>query len=112
MFLAFFNQINCRVVGPRDFNVFTRFFNNWTFIIVLAIVFGIQWSATESNGFSLIWLFQTAALDRKTFWTCVIYGSSALFASFLLKLTPLSWIAKVPIKLNEDQALGGNTKLI
>jgi hypothetical protein len=37
-----FNQINCRVVGPRDFNVFTAFFNNWIFIMVIAIIFAVQ----------------------------------------------------------------------
>jgi len=39
VFLQFFNQINCRVVGPKDFNVFISFFNNWIFILVLVTIF-------------------------------------------------------------------------
>jgi len=112
IFLAFFNQINCRVVGARDFNVFTGVFRNWIFIVVLAVIFGVQWAATETNGFSLVWLFRTAAIDRQTFWTCVFYGSSALFASFVLKLTPVAWVAKVPVKLDEDKVLGGDSKIV
>ena len=50
VFLQFFNEINCRVVGPRELNVFKKFFSNWWFIIIMAVVFVVQWSACN-------WLF-------------------------------------------------------
>jgi Cation transporting ATPase, C-terminus len=46
VFLQFFNLINCRVVGPRDFNVFTHFFNNWILQFVLVVILFVQWSAS------------------------------------------------------------------
>jgi len=41
VFLCFFNLINCRTVGIRDYNVFSNFFNNWMFIFILALIFGL-----------------------------------------------------------------------
>jgi len=40
-FLQLFNQINCRVVGVKDYNVFTRFFSNWIFIAMCVMIFAI-----------------------------------------------------------------------
>lgn len=57
IFLQFFNMINCRVVGPKDFNVFTSFFNNWIFLVVLACIFAVQWYSVASANTPLSWLF-------------------------------------------------------
>ena len=35
IFLQLFNEINCRQVGRRDFNVFEKFLHNWYFLGVL-----------------------------------------------------------------------------
>jgi magnesium-transporting ATPase (P-type) len=112
VFLQFFNQINCRVVGPKDFNVFTNFFNNWIFIFVLALIFFIQWSASHTGGLSLTWMFQTAEIDQQVFWTTVFWGATALVVSAMLKLSPKEWLEKVPIKIDEKNALGANSKLV
>lgn len=34
IFLQIFNQINCRKVGPKDFNVFENFFHNFYFLLI------------------------------------------------------------------------------
>lgn len=112
VFLQLFNQINCRVVGPRDFNVFTSFFNNWIFIFVIGLIFAVQYYASTEQGFSLTWMFLTAEIDRQTFWTTVFYGSTTILVSFVLKLSPREWIDKVPIKINEDEALGADSKIV
>jgi Ca2+-transporting ATPase len=39
VFLQFFNELNCRVVGPRELNVFKKFFNNWTYILVVVCTY-------------------------------------------------------------------------
>ena len=36
VFLHLFNQINCRKVGIRDFNVFAQITRNWYFLAVLS----------------------------------------------------------------------------
>ena len=127
VFLQLFNQINCRVVGPRDFNVFTAFFSNWIFLLITLIIFTIQYMASRSgtcvpnadgltvdcSGQSLFMgLFQTATIDGKTFWTTFVWGSTVLAISFLLKLTPQRFIEKIPIKINEDEALGADSKIV
>lgn len=56
VFLQFFNEINCRVIGPSEYNIFKKFFNSWVFLLVLALTFFVQWSACE--WFTLI--FETA----------------------------------------------------
>jgi len=35
---------------------------------------------------------------------CIIWGSTTLLASILLKLTPEAWLKKIPIKIDEDKA--------
>lgn len=112
IFLQFFNQINCRVVGPKDFNVFTSFFNNWIFLVVLASIFAIQWFSVASANTPLAWLFGTTQIPQKDFWTSVIWGSTTLVVSFILKCTPQAWIEKMPIKIDENSALGENSKLV
>lgn len=62
VFLQFFNQINCRVVGPADFNVFASFFSNWIFILVLAVIYFVQLWASTPNGIG--WLFETCAIEQ------------------------------------------------
>lgn len=132
VFLQLFNQINCRVVGPRDFNVFTAFFSNWIFILITFIIFYIQYSASRlgnlepvvdaegvpTGGYKLdgaslfMILFQTMPIDSKTFWTTFVWGSTVIFVSFMIKLTPQRWLEKLPVKINEDEKLGEGSKLV
>lgn len=88
VYLQFFNMINCRVVGARDFNVFTRFFVNFYQLFILLLIFGLQWSINTSL---LSWLFGTTQLTQKEFWSTVVLGMSALIPVFLVKLTPTRW---------------------
>lgn len=39
VFLQLFNQINCRKVGARDFNVFEDFTHNIYFLLILFVTF-------------------------------------------------------------------------
>lgn len=56
VFLQFFNQINCRTVEARDFNVFRRFWANGMFVAVLVLIFLVQWSASNW----IFFIFETA----------------------------------------------------
>jgi magnesium-transporting ATPase (P-type) len=110
VFLQFFNQINCRVVGPTDFNVFAGFFSNWIFILVLAVIYFVQLWASSPNG--LGWLFETCAIESQDFYSSIVWGSTSLLVAFLLKLTPAEWMEKVPIKIDENEALGADSKIM
>jgi magnesium-transporting ATPase (P-type) len=58
VFLNAFNLINCRVLGADEYNIFKKPFNSWILIVVLLIIFGVQWSACEW----LLFLFDTAKI--------------------------------------------------
>lgn len=62
--------------------------------------------------FLLQWVFQTSRLNAQEFFSCVLWGSTALLGSLLLKLTPERWIEKVPVVISEHQALGQNNPLM
>lgn len=99
-------------MGATDFNVFTHFFNNWIFLFVLAVVFCVQWSASHAGGFNLTWMFETAEIDHQVFWTTFFWGSTSLVVAALLKLSPQAWLEKMPIKIDENKALGADSKLV
>ena len=101
------------MVGPKDFNVFTSFFSNWIFLAISVLIFAVQYLASsEIGGFTLTWLFVTEKIKTQDFYTCVIWGSTVLIVSFLLKMTPGEWMEKVPIRIDENKVLGGESKIV
>lgn len=62
--------------------------------------------------FSLSWLFETEPISNTDFGTCIMWGFTVLIVSFMLKLTPAEWMDKVPIKINENQAMGADSKIV
>ena len=59
VFLQIFNQINCRKVGSKDFNVFENFTHNWYFLGVLFGTFGFQIFSNRSSFLSTIFKVET-----------------------------------------------------
>jgi len=108
IFLCFFNLINCRTVGAKDFNVFSHFFNNWMFIFILALIFVMQWVWCNY----VFFLFNTYQISAKDFWTCVVWGATPLAVSAIVKCTPEHWVEKMPVKIHEDQAMGEDNQLM
>lgn len=50
--MTLFNEINCRKVGSRQFNVFSNIFSNIYFILVIAAILGVQFTLVEFFGFA------------------------------------------------------------
>jgi Ca2+-transporting ATPase len=48
--MQFFNEINCRKIGDREFNVLKNFFNNYLFQLVLTFTLTIQILMVEYGG--------------------------------------------------------------
>lgn len=92
IFLQVFNEINCRKIGRRDFNVFEGIHRNLYFIAVVGGTFAGQFVVV--NQFSGI-LFPTTQLDRGEWGACVAVGATPLAIAAALKLTPQSWLEKV-----------------
>jgi Ca2+-transporting ATPase len=108
VFLQWWNEFNCRVVGAAEYNIFKKLHNGWTFILVLAVIFGVQYIACDWFTF----IFETVALDGQQFGQCVVTGATVLIAAFALKLTPQEWVEKLPIKIDENEVMGGESALM
>jgi len=108
VFLQFFNQINCRVIGADEYNIFKKPFNSLWFLLVLSIIFFVQWSATTW----LLFIFETSILTGEQFFTGVIYGMTVWIAALALKLTPSHWVEKIPIHVNENEVMGADNPLM
>ena len=108
VFLQWWNEFNCRVVGAAEYNIFKKLHNSWTFILVLAVIFGVQYIACDWFTF----IFETVALDGQQFGQCVVTGATVLIAAFALKLTPKEWVEKLPIKIDENEVMGGESALM
>jgi len=101
VFMNIFNEINCRKIGKKDFNVFENLFHNWYFIIVVVGTFATQiLSAVYFPGFSGV-----VKIERGEWGACIAVGSTVFLASAILKMTPEHWVDRVPTGkvVNEDE---------
>ena len=97
IFMQIFNFFNARKLGVREFNMFSRTFNNWLFLGVLALIILAQVAMVEFGGR----MFNVAPLNGKQWAGCIIWGAGVLLVSVILKLTPEHWVDKIPVKLDE-----------
>lgn len=106
--MTLFNEINCRKVGSRQFNVFSNIFSNIYFILVIAAILGVQFTLVEFFGFAA----RLAKLDSRQMAACIIWGASVLVVSAALKLTPDNWIKKLPITIDENRKIDENDPMM
>jgi len=100
VFLQLFNEINCRKVGRRDFNVFEKFLHNSYFLMVMVGTFTAQilmckWFPSITG---------TEQMTKGEWGACIAVGSTNLLIGAILKLTPESWVSKINTQavINED----------
>jgi hypothetical protein len=60
----------------------------------------------------MAWMFQTDQIGEQAFWTTCFWGATALIISAMLKLSPKEWMEKVPMKIDENNAMGADSKLV
>jgi len=99
--MTLFNEINCRKVGSRQFNVFSQIFSNIYFILVILVIIAVQFTLVEIFQFAV----RLAHLDSKRMAACIIWGATVLPISAILKLTPDNWIKKLPITIDENKKI-------
>jgi len=101
VFLQIFNEINCRKVGVRDFNVFEAPLHNPYFLLVVAATVVVQVALCQV----CTALAGTVPLRRSEWGACVVVGATPLLVSLLLKLTPIKWVNDLAGALpDEDRA--------
>jgi len=105
--LAWFNEWNCRVIRPQDYNILTEMFlfkkpySGWYFLSVMIFTAAFQWMAVN---FGMVnWLFESQNLSAQDYFRSVAWGSSVIPVALLLKFTPNSWMDKLPVGINENR---------
>jgi magnesium-transporting ATPase (P-type) len=101
VFMHIFNEINCRKVGATSFNIFAGILNNWLFLAVLSSVVALQYCFVSFKTVARI--FDATTLDSSKFAECVVLGMTTWVISALLKMTPVAWLKKLPIKIDENK---------
>lgn len=103
VFLQLFNEINCRKVGAREFNVLSAPFHNAYFLLVLG--------GTAAAQVCLVQFFPSLCsvtpLSRGEWGACLVIGATPLLAGLILKLTPDTWPQKIACGRlpDEDEAV-------
>jgi magnesium-transporting ATPase (P-type) len=109
VFLQLFNFINCRKVGPRDFNVFEAPLHNAWFLVVFAGTAAAQVLMCECFPA----LTATVSLGRSEWGACVAVGATPLLISAALKITPVAWVVDSKYAgLLPDEDQGTDSKLL
>lgn len=65
----------------------------------------MQWSSCKW----LAWLFECEVLTPALFFRCLAYGFTVIPFAFILKLTPTSWVDRIPVGISENSAMGKNS---
>jgi hypothetical protein len=96
-----FNEFNCRRIANDEFWVFDRLFNNWLFVIIMAMQFGTQYLFIQ---FPLFQKFLgTTELSGTTWGACVMIASTVWMVAPILKALPAKFTEKIPVLVDETK---------
>lgn len=107
IFMQVFNEINCRKIGEHgkysnkhnssiEFNVFSNFFNNPMFFVIVFITVFVQIVLVQYGGEAV----KCTPLTLSQHALCIGIGILALVFGYLAKLIPLKYFKS--FRLNED----------
>ena len=97
VFMQLFNQINARKLGEREWNVFASFFNNFMFIAILIITFGVQMLIVEYGGRYM----RAYPLSMRDNGICAAIASFTLIWGLILKCIPARWFEWIRLEEKE-----------
>lgn len=100
--MQLFNMLNSRKLGLREFNIFSNFFNNKWFFIILGIEFAITWFMVTLGSK----IFRAVLLTFPMFITAISFGIGSLVVAAAVKATPAEWTEKLPELINENAGEG------
>jgi Ca2+ transporting ATPase len=96
VFLQVFNEINSRKLRSSDLNVFTDFFNNPLFLIIISSTVLLQILIVQFGGEAVNCNALTFA---QHFW-CLVIGAGGLLSGYVTRKLPMRWFLWV--KINEE----------
>jgi magnesium-transporting ATPase (P-type) len=95
VFCQVFNEINSRKLGEKEYNVFTGFFSNWLFIVIILGTIVVQYILVQYGGPPI----RSAPLTLEQHAICIAIGLFSFIQSILVKLLlPVSWFANWQMK--------------
>lgn len=100
VFMQLFNQINARKLGEHEYNVFSNFFNNCMFILILISTFAIQMLIVEFGGRYM----RAYPLSMRDNGICAAIASFTLVWGLILKLVPAKWFGWIRLEEKEMSA--------
>lgn len=129
IFMNLFNMLNCRVLGKmppkvrknasvdsivlnesddseasrRELNIFTRFFDNWWFLIILLVEINLQLIMVQYSGTGLI--FITTPLTFGQNLTAILIGAGSLLVALGVKFLPERFLKKLPVISEDERSL-------
>ena len=90
--MQIFNEINARKLGVKEFNVFSGFFNNPLFLLILVGTMVVQYFLVQYGGPSV----RTIPLTEDQHLICIAIGAGSLIWGVFVKLwLPAKWFGKV-----------------
>jgi len=108
IFLQLFNEFNCRCIEPKKYNMFSNLLGSWLFVVVVLGTFALTIFFVEFLGTA----FRVCSLTSQQHAACMLWGSTVLLISILLKLTPLSWLEYLPVFIDENKGIDPNDPLM
>jgi len=94
MMMQLFNSFNCRKLGVKDYNIFSRIYNNLLFLIIVAGEFVVQFFIVYLGGI-VGEIFGTTPLTFTMAMVSIAFGAGSLLVAVILKATPEEWCEKL-----------------
>jgi fumarate reductase subunit C len=92
--MQIFNEINARKLGEREFNVFSGFFNNPLFLLILVSTLTVQYFMVQYGGASV----RTIPISDDHHLICLAIGAGCLIWGIFVKLVPSRLCRFVKVK--------------
>jgi len=93
--MQIFNEINARKLGVKEFNVFTGFFNNPLFLLILVGTMVVQYFLVQYGGPPV----RTVPLSQDQHLICIAIGAGSLIWGVIVKLfLPATLFGKIDLE--------------
>jgi len=93
--MQIFNEINARKLGVKEFNVFSGFFNNPLFLLILVGTMVVQYFLVQYGGPPV----RTVPLSQDQHLICIAIGAGSLIWGVIVKLClPATLFGKIDLE--------------
>lgn len=93
--MQIFNEINARKLGVKEFNVFSGFFNNPLFLLILVGTMVVQYFLVQYGGPPV----RTTPLTQDQHLICIAIGAGSLIWGVIVKLClPATLFGKIDLE--------------